>query len=214
MFSSDNIKSQSYASPALVFYKIQPNNEPCINRVAAWATGSHGMAHVELRFSNGESVSVFQNETVFLKKRGYSNKQYVLVPLTNVSAEQESRMYAFAQKQSGKAFNQSGLKLAWAPSCFRRTTDGENSQGSWFCSELVTSTLQQAGHLLHVEPNGSSPNQLYDTVRAGKYSSLGGAVGVNTLAMSARQTSLEIPGITRQVTQSNGQTRLMQITRS
>jgi len=156
------------------------------------------MSHVELRFSNGESVSIYQNESVFLKKRGYSNKQYVIVPLTGVSVQQEAVMYKFAQQQCNKRFNYAGLKRAWTPACFRRTTDGHNVDGSWFCSELVTSTLHQGGHLLHVEPNGSSPNQLYDTVRAGKQSSLGGAVGVNTLAMNARQSSLAIPGINRQ----------------
>lgn len=157
------------------------------------------MSHVELRFSNGESVSIYQNESVFLKKRGYSNKQYVIVPLTGVSVQQETKMYEFAQRQQNKRFNYAGLKRAWAPACFRRTTDGHDQHGSWFCSELVTSTLQQGGHLLHVEPNGSSPNQLYDTVRAGKHSSVGGAVGVNTLAMNARQSALAIPGITRQL---------------
>lgn len=178
-----------------MFYKIQAENEPRINTLAAYLTGTHGMSHVELRFRNGESLSIFQDETVFLKKRGYSNKQYTVVPLTGVTPQQEAKMYAFAKAQVGKQFNQMGLATAWVPCC-RRRTDGPERDGTWFCSELVTATLQEGGHLPTFEPNGSSPNGLYRHVSS-TASSLGAAIGVNTLAFQHRQHALQMPGLTQ-----------------
>lgn len=171
--------------------------------IAAYLTGVHGMSHVELRFSNGESFSIYQNETVFLKKRGYSNTRYEIMPLTKIDANQEALMYSFAQKQVGKPFNSSGLRRAWLPSLLRRATDGSEANGCWFCSELITSTLQRAGLVAGLQANGSSPNALYVLARRSA-ANLGGVVGVNTLAMQQRQKNISFATLMRPLQQSNG----------
>lgn len=207
MFQASAINAQSYSKPALVFYRISDRDEPLINRIAAYMTGTHGMAHVELRFSNGESLSIFQDEVVFLKKRGYSNQNYEIMPLSNITKEAESVMYKFAQQQVGKRFNASGLRRAWLPWFLRRNTDGAERRGRWFCSELVVSTLHKGGLLPKMTANSSSPNQLYVSAKKSE-SRLGGCVGVNKLAFSARKidtsTIMFSSNTTRSMQQNNG----------
>ena len=166
-----------------------------INRTAAYLTGSHGMAHVELRFRCGESVSVFNGETVFLKKRGYSNTQYKIVALS-VDAESERRMYNFARNQVGKLFNTWGLRRALLPWPFYRSTDGHLQSGSWFCSELVIRILQEAGLLLQEVAEQSSPNGLYALAYAsasgqGVRGGLKTSLAANQLALQEKTNSLQ-----------------------
>lgn len=205
MFDSLTVSQQSYTCPALVFYKIDGKDEPWINVLAAWMTGAQGMAHVELRFSSGESISIYQNEQVFLKKRGYSNTQYQIVPLTAVGAQAEKKMYRFATAQVGKEFNTGGLRRAWLPTWLRRTTDGPTETGTWFCSELITKTLQEGGFFPTVDACGSSPNALFRAARTSR-SGLGGVVGINSLALSERRNSIQFSNIVRPMIQNNGRT--------
>lgn len=172
-----------------------------MNRLAAWLTGTSGISHVELRFSNGESLSVYQNETVFLRRRGYSNNQYVIMPLSGVSRQGEALMYTFARGQVGKAFNAWGMRRAALPWLFHRSTDGARDGGLWFCSELVASTLQQSGYLGGLSANAVSPNALYSIACKGRsydgeYGDVTGplnsALGMNSLAFQARKGGLDL----------------------
>jgi hypothetical protein len=157
---------------------------------------------VELRFSTGESLSVFAGETVFLRRRGYSNDQYSIMPLSGVSPGGESQMLAFARQQVGKRFNRNGMHRAVLPTgCCRRRTDGHAASGVWFCSELVAATLQQGGYLSGVATNACSPNLLYGIARAGHSGSaaygpvgrpLQTTVGVNSLALKHRHDHLDL----------------------
>ena len=47
-----------------------------MNRLAACVTGGK-VSHVEVRFPDGLSCGIYNEETVFLKKRSYSNPQYL-----------------------------------------------------------------------------------------------------------------------------------------
>ena len=195
MYSSSGIERQVYDQPALIFYQIGDDEPSLINRAAAYLTGSHGMAHVELRFSCGESVSVFNGETVFLKKRGYSNTQYKIVALS-ADAENERKMYHFARQQIGKGFNTWGLRRALLPWPLNRDTDGHTTTGKWFCSELITCILQHGGMLLDTEPSQSSPNNMYDLAQAsasgqGVQGGLKTSLAANRLAMQEKTSSLQ-----------------------
>ena len=185
-----------------MFYRVTNSaDEPWVNRLAAWLTGSSGMSHVELRFSNGESLSVYQDETVFLRRRGYSNNQYVIMPLSGVSRQGEARMYSFARRQKDKGFNRWGMRLALLPWFFHRSTDGPLANGVWFCSELVASTLQQSGYLGGLAANSVSPNALYTIACKGRHydgeygdvtNPLNASVGMNSLAFQARKGGLDL----------------------
>jgi hypothetical protein len=202
MFDSSMVSTQSYDCPALIFYRVSTApDEPWVNRLAAYLTGSGGMSHVELRFTTGESLSVYQDETVFLRRRGYSNNQYVIMPLSGVSRVGEQQMRKFALEQVGKRFNGWGMRRAALPWFLHRGMDGTEPEGKWFCSELVTATLQQSSYLSGLVPNSVSPNALYTIAcqgrsYAGEYGALSNplnaAVGMNTLAFHTRQSGLDL----------------------
>lgn len=182
MFSTAAVQSQLHESVALVFYRVLDDEPSWVNRWAAWLTGTAGMSHVELRFRDGRSLSVFQDETVFLKKRGYSNRQYRIASIS-VSQRAEAKMQEFAQEQVGKKFNRWGLYRGVLPWPFARKTDGHLKNGRWFCSELVTATLQAGGALLHTAPNVATPNQLFDVTQrgiGGEYGNINGQCGLNS----------------------------------
>jgi len=185
MFSASAIARQEHAQPALVFYKVSAEGPSVVNRMAAYLTGTAGMAHVELRFRDGRSVSVFQDEKVFLKKRGYSNQHYRALGIS-VPAAQEARMIAFAERQVGKNFNYWGLRRSAVPLLWR-TSDGTTENGVWFCSELVLATLQAGGMMPLGHPATSSPNALYDAAVAGMRGdsgrTLNAAIAPNMLAL-------------------------------
>jgi hypothetical protein len=190
MYSSEAIAAQRYSQPALVFYRIADDEPSTVNRLAAYITGTAGMAHVELRFRCGRSLSVFQDETVFLKKRGYSNLQYRAIGIS-IDPQAEEKMVRFAEAQVGKAFNTWGLRRAPLPWPLWRATDGEMPQGSWFCSELITATLQSGGMLMPMNAATSSPNELYDIAQSGVAgdvaSGLNGAIAPSRLAIGERR---------------------------
>ena len=157
------------------------------------------MAHVELRFSNGESVSVFNGEMVFLRKRGYSNTQYKIVALS-VSQEKERLMYHMAAQQVGKKFNTWGLRRALLPWPLYRSTDGLSQNGSWFCSELVTCLLQRGGMLPNVLAAQSSPNTLYTLTQSsvsgnGIEQGLRTSLAANQLALREKTEELQWGGL-------------------
>lgn len=197
MYSQDTVAAQSYRSLALIFYKVAPDEESLVNRAAACLTGNDGMSHVELRFRNGESLSIFQEETVFLKKRGYSNPNYRIVDL-NVSTSSEQRMYNFARLQVGKRFNRRGLYLALLPWPFRPKSVGHTTNGRWFCSELIVTTLQQGGMLTTVDCSSASPNSIYRAVHssiAGRSTwSLNAAISASRLAMQNKVAQMTFVG--------------------
>jgi hypothetical protein len=190
MFSSAAIAGQEHQQPALVFYKIGADEPSAVNRLAAYLTGTAGMAHVELRFRTGESLSVFQDETVFLKKRGYSNAQYRAIAIS-VEPAAEQRMLNFAREQVGKGFNAWGLRRSPLPWPLFRSCDGSVDDGLWFCSELVTAALQVGGLLSDLVPERSSPNMLYSIAQAGvagsRVSGLNAAIAPSRLALAEHE---------------------------
>ena len=196
MYDSATVRGQTYRSLALVFYRVPPDEESYVNRAAACLSGNDGMSHVELRFRNGESVSIFQQETVFLKKRGYSNPNYRIVDL-NVSVSSEKQMYSFARAQVGKEFNKTGLYLALLPWPLRPASTGHAKNGRWFCSELIVKTLQQGGMLTSADPSAASPNSIYRSVRgsiAGRTWGLNAAISASRLAMQNKVSQLQFVG--------------------
>jgi len=176
---------------------VAADEESTVNRAAACLTGSDGMSHVELRFRCGESLSIFQQETVFLKKRGYSNPNYRIVDL-NVSPSSESQMYSFARLQVGKRFNKSGLYLALLPWPLRPASSGHQADGRWFCSELIVRTLQAGGMLTTVDATAASPNSIYRAVNSsisGRLTwSLNAAISASTLAMRNKVAQMHFVG--------------------
>jgi len=201
MFAEENIAQQRFSSCALVFYQVQADEPSKINRIAAWCTGTAGMSHAELRFRDGRSLSVFQDETVFLKKRGYSNRQYRIMSIS-IPKENEKQMIRFAENQVGKKFNKVGLWLGVLPWFMRRRTDGHKPNGKWFCSELVCATLRVGGFMTDTQPNAATPNGLYEMCKHsanGRYGctknaakvGLNAAISTNTLAMVERTTEMQ-----------------------
>tara|TARA_Y100000114_G_C11657184_1_gene277170 strand:+ start:341 stop:559 length:219 start_codon:yes stop_codon:yes gene_type:complete len=61
----------------IIFYAVRNDSEePMLNRVAACVTGGK-VSHVEVRFPDGLSCGIYNEETVFMKRRSYSNPQYL-----------------------------------------------------------------------------------------------------------------------------------------
>lgn len=70
-------------------------------------------------------------------------------------------MQKFARAQVGKSFNKGGMYRASLPLLWRGS-DGEQRNGTWFCSELTAAILQAGGLISQYNPGSISPNFLLD----------------------------------------------------
>lgn len=121
------------------FYQPKGANEPWLNILAAqigkWGTGYY-VSHVEIQFEDERSCSIFGGETVFFRRRSYSNPHYLVKSFT-VDAGNYEKMYTYCAEMEGQvAF--SDLKMFCSPYmglfCDHDAT---------FCSELITRILQR-----------------------------------------------------------------------
>lgn len=150
----------------VVFYSVRHDkNEPLMNRVAAYITGG-SCSHVELRFPDGNSTGIYNEETVFMKNRSYSNPQYIQYEIS-VTPDQMHRMRCFANRQVGKGFNKWGMYRASLPFLWKKS-NGHEEDGTWFCSELALATLQTASICTAMEPGQFSPNTLFKMCKNGE----------------------------------------------
>jgi len=121
------------------FYEPKSANEPWLNILAAqigkWST-NHYVSHVEIQFEDERSCSIFGGETVFFRRRSYSNPHYIVKSFT-VEAKNYENMYAYCADMEGQV-TFSDLKMFCSPylGLF-------SNRDATFCSELVTRVLQR-----------------------------------------------------------------------
>ena len=153
-------RSQIY----LLFYK--PNHEdPIQNRIVAQLDGP--FCHVEMAFPEkyGEEPwektiygsSIYQNESVFFKKKSYQREGYVSFAI-EVSNSQYHKIKKFCQDQMNAKipFSRLAMYAAYLPFQIYYTN-------ATFCSKHVSTALQHANVdiAMNLNPSITSPSKLY-----------------------------------------------------
>lgn len=148
----------------LVFYRMHTDwtREPFMNILAAAAQGSK-FPHVEMAIGSsvgntGEMQNVlriFSGENVELVCRTGRNPNFSYVQL-GCSKLQEQKALSYARSVVGKPFSMVGMIRSVV---YPRSTTG----CSFFCAELVASTLQAAGLLsAHTNAGSATPQLLFE----------------------------------------------------
>ena len=140
----------------IAFYKpLSDGEEPWINRLTEFVSGK--FVHAELVFNDNYSCSIYQNETVFLKKKsfGRDNWTFKSVPVSPAQLQQ-IRVFCEKQQRDKKPFNKTGLILCTTP--FPRKTD----QSCFFCSELIICAFQNVGLMTELDSSMTTPSDLYN----------------------------------------------------
>jgi len=119
-------------------------------------------AHVEVIFSDGKVTSVTQGGGLhYDDNKLCQNEGYDTTISLHLTMQEESRMQKFAEEQfdSKPGFNLLGLYWNFWPifRCCPVHRDGKK----YFCSEYITTLLQQCGILEDMDPSTISPNMLY-----------------------------------------------------
>jgi hypothetical protein len=142
----------------LCFYEPRGENEHWLNRLVA-SMGKHYVSHVEILFEDDNAASIFADETVFFRKRTYSNPYY-RIKMFLVSPTSYWLMYNYAKSCSEKQISFSNAKMFCGP--FGGYSCG--SADTTFCSEFVTHTLQVGGvdFAMKMDATKSTPSLLLD----------------------------------------------------
>ena len=109
-------------------------------------------AKVTLNYEKG-LMKLELSGIVFGKPRDFSNPAYTWIHL-NIPYENAIQAAQFAENQVGKPHDPSGIK--WAMFWPRKV-----DHKSYYCVNFVASTLQQAGFLEGINPNGLLPDDLH-----------------------------------------------------
>ncbi len=115
-------------------------------------SGFGGFCHVELVFSNGDTLRASYGELVTLEQRDHSGHGWELEPI-DVDAIEETTMRIFAEREIGSPYDTNGVLrfvLPWM----------KENPHDWFCSEICTAALQRVNRLLPYDAWKVSPNAL------------------------------------------------------
>jgi hypothetical protein len=135
----------------------------CLSGVVSWWTGGK-YGHVELRFSDGYVTSITENPgKVHYEKRVLSNENYRCFFNVAVSPKHEAAMQRAAQLCAQNEIPFSKFAMIWnflpiVSSCFPMRATGSNF---FFCSQYITRLLQTAELFPDLDPDVTSPNDLY-----------------------------------------------------
>jgi len=141
----------------LAFYKAKGT---WLNRAVRMVTGSP-YSHVELVFGEGEAPPCFSSDSralglVRFRKMDLPGDVWDLVEF-KVTGEQYIKMMEFAVLEVDRPYDVLGVLrfvVPWIPA----------AKGAWFCSALVTATMQAGGRFPWVDPSRVSPGGLYELV--------------------------------------------------
>ena len=142
----------------LCFYEPRAEDEHWLNRLVAWF-GKHYVSHVEILFEDDNAASIFADETVFFRKRTYSNPYY-RIKMFLVSPTSYWQMYNYAKGCSERQIGFSNSKMFCGP--LIGYTGGYTD--ATFCSEFVTHTLQVGGvdFAMKMDAKRSTPSVLLE----------------------------------------------------
>lgn len=158
----------------VAFYKLDDDeDESCAarnqNKITAWWTDGD-VSHVELMFpSDGMSCSIIQDSTVHFQKKRFGGTEYGFFRM-KLQPEQYNKVRAFCAKQYKEQKHFNGVAMYWNFLPVTSLMPKDNKGESWFCSELVTAALQQAGFFKDVKPYVQSPNSLFKLCKQAGFS--------------------------------------------
>lgn len=117
--------------------------------------------HVEIVFADGQACSVLSGSRVFFQPKGFSRNGYEYLTISGLEPEQVRQIRLFCQEQvlNGEKFSEVGLCRAGTPFPRRKGRNG------YFCSQLVTTALQQGGLLKGSVPGCMTPYSVYQAVQ-------------------------------------------------
>lgn len=123
-------------------------------------------AHVEIMFSDDHVYSITQVGGVhYTRDRMLSNHGYDMFLKIALTDEQEDKIQAFAEKtyKEQPEFNQMGYYWNFLPGLrnFPLRRNGER----FFCSEMITTALQEGGLVDNLDATTTSPTDLYFEVK-------------------------------------------------
>lgn len=139
------------------------------NVLLAWMiknlTGDH--THVEILFQEGLdsenfiTSSIEQGRYVYWKRKtfGRKNWEYITVSGLTKNQVQNMRNFCYKESQNNKFFNENGMFRSITP-----LPKKNYDQKKWFCSEYVTTALQQGGLLENLNPSATTPTSLYNNI--------------------------------------------------
>jgi len=133
---------------------------------------SNPKIHVELLFSSsndgddvlGDACSITYGSQVFLHSKRFSRRQWEFrhIPMSEESAK---RVKEWCSQRVGQGFNRMGFYLSPIAPCVKPRTlynIGLSRTPQWFCSEIVSHALNQAG----VVPSLSChPQELFERLQ-------------------------------------------------
>lgn len=157
-------------------------------RMAPKSDRSDPMVHVELFFPRyemgdtvgGDSCSIHYGGKVFVANKNFSRKEW-LFRSYSCTEQQYDRAREFCNAQKGGRFNYFGY---FAP-CGMGSTSGSPTlkQQSWYCSELVNSTLVYAG-LTALNPDAfTHPDILFEHVVGETYADCGRNINFGNISI-------------------------------
>lgn len=150
--------------------------------VSAWTSREgKNFSHVEMRFSDLASTSICREDGAvhLVDGKTMANPNYTTFLSLHVEPHVERAMRRMAQDyhDRGVVFNMGGMLCNFAPllgRCFSYSgrgpppsDGGEGAQESVFCSQYVALLLQEAGYVLWLDPERTTPTQLYWALRRG-----------------------------------------------
>ena len=130
--------------------------------------------HVELIFENvnqpGDffACSVLHQGTVFFKEKGFSREGYQYLTISGLNPDRVKKIQDFCYKEAVDrgVFSESAFYRAGSP--FANRSCGTGHRGyqvkEWFCSQLVTTALQQGGLMKGYLPGSMTPSSIYDAL--------------------------------------------------
>lgn len=146
----------------LYFYGIDANSdnrasENIVNRTVSYLDPP--FCHCELQFMNGESLAVYANTCVSMRKRTFEDPQYQCLTLACTSRQYDTA-YTCASTMVGLPFGWLALL-----NCQLKLYTGNSS--ATFCSKLCCDVLNHA-NILHSAPQSNfvTPSSLYTHVEA------------------------------------------------
>jgi hypothetical protein len=169
--------AQSMQQKVMLCFYTPSAQDVWVNRAVA-SLGQHRFCHVEMRFDDGYATSIFAGESVFYRKRSYSNPNYTLLTIL-VSDKQERDLKKIAQEAAnGRVqFDHCGMYAATCPclsivydamcGCKWSSSACKAIVEPTFCSKYVTSLLHivQVPEVSHLNASSTTPSMLYNSLR-------------------------------------------------
>jgi len=158
---SRNLPTSGAHTIRLCFYEPRGEHEHWLNRLVA-SVGQHYVSHVEILFEDDMAASIFADDTVFFRRRSYSNPHYKIKAFT-VSTSSYLQIYDFAKSSADRNVGFSNCKMFCGP-----WIGYTGSPDHTFCSEFVTKALQVGGvpFAMKMDACRSTPSRLLDRMNS------------------------------------------------